>query len=167
MKIRCEHRIIGKLVGTSVKWPRNVNVSGRKFSIQFKQILIISSFSGLPAIYSAYEAQLLIDKGIAKVVKKQFHKSMPLDTVKMYQDIRDYHLQELTQIYCEKKIAESQKIIDRILAGKRKKVQETGGDVNEVTEESVIADIRKRYKFNEDNILVQIPTEEVFENGRQ
>lgn len=28
MKIRCSHRIVGKLIGCSVKWPRNTNLSG-------------------------------------------------------------------------------------------------------------------------------------------
>lgn len=166
MKIRSEHRIIGRLVGTSVKWPRNSNVSGTSISIQFSKKKYLSySVSGLPATYSAYEAQLLTDKGIAVVVRKIFPETIPPKTVKMYQEIRNSHHKQLTEIYCEKKIAESQKIIGKILAGKRKKVKETGGDVSQVTEDSIIADIRKKYKFNLDNILVQVPTEEVFENG--
>lgn len=33
MTIRTEHRIVGRLVGNSVKWPRNLSIKGKHFTL--------------------------------------------------------------------------------------------------------------------------------------
>lgn len=33
MKLRCEHQIVGKLIGSSVKWPRNTSLAGSLMTI--------------------------------------------------------------------------------------------------------------------------------------
>lgn len=60
---------------------------------------------------------------------------------------------------------EANKLMSRILDGKRKKVAKGGGDPNLVTEESILDDIRKRAIEDATSIYTQIPTQEPFDIG--
>lgn len=61
---------------------------------------------------------------------------------------------------------ECHKIIDKIIAGKRKKCQATGiGDPDQITEESVLNEVRQGIKFNPENAPNVIPTKEPFDAG--
>lgn len=148
MKIRCEHRILGKLIGCSVKWPRN------------------TTLSGLPAIYSPYETKLLVEKGFVQLKRQNFDLAPDEQTKRDYNSVREENFQKFTDIYCDKKIEESKNIINTIIAGKRKKIEKNGGNPDEVTVESILNDIRNKFVFNLDNILIQVPTEEPFNVGK-
>lgn len=122
---------------------------------------------GLPAIYSSYETQLLIDKGIVKLCKKKFNDASNVEFEKKYVEFGQEHLKADHEAYLEKRIEEVKKKMDKILAGKRKKVVKSGGDPNEVTEETIIEDVRIR-TINEaaNEIYIQVPIEEPFEDGK-
>lgn len=61
---------------------------------------------------------------------------------------------------------ECHKIIDKIIAGKRKKCRATGiGDPDQITEESVLNEVRQGIKFNPENAPNVIPTKEPFDTG--
>lgn len=122
---------------------------------------------GLPAIYSPYQTQLLIDKGIAKLIHRNL-EIVPREQSKLeYNAIRERHLCDFSTHYGQKKVERSRKLIDKILDGKRKKFARNGGDPNEVTEETVIDEIRKGCQFDSGNILVQVPTQEPFAVGEK
>lgn len=74
-------------------------------------------------------------------------------------------MKEFTNIYCDKKVEESRKLIDTILAGKRKKIEKAGGNPNDVTEQVVFDEIRRKHNFDLNTMLVQVPTQDPFHIG--
>lgn len=168
MSIRREHRIVGKLIGCSSKWPRNTNIPGENI---FKAFFFTNNQSyfhcqlGLPAIYSPYETQLLINKGIVQLCKKDLH-GPPSDQIKQqYSDFLKGQAETFNDIYREKRVEETKKIMPKILEGKRKKVLQTGGNPDDVKEEDILNDVRKRCKFDEKTMFVQLPMQEPFPAG--
>lgn len=122
-------------------------------------------FIGLPAIYSAYETQLLIDKGVIKLCKKALSDTLDKSLEKQYVDHCQEQVQGLHEIYREKRIDDAKKNMDKILEGKRKKAIKTGGDPNEITEDAILEEIQNRPVSADAGVLVQIPTQEPFEIG--
>lgn len=122
---------------------------------------------GLPAVYSPYQTKLLIDKGIAKLIHRNLDIFPSTQSKQEYNAIRERHLCDFSTHYSQKKVEQSRKLIDKILDGKRKKVAKNGGDPNEVTEDTVIDEIRKGCQFDSGNILVQVPTQEPFAVGEK
>lgn len=120
---------------------------------------------GLPAIFSPYQTQLLIDKGIAVLLRRDLDSSPAAQSIQEYDAIREQHSRDFSSNYSEKKIADSRKLMDKILGGKRKKVAKNGGNPDEVTEDTVIEEIKKRCQFDTFDILVQVPTQEPFAVG--
>lgn len=147
MKIRCEHRIVGKLVGASVKWPRNINLAG------------------LPAIYSPYQVQLLLDNGLVCLSKRKLDDAPDDDAVATYANVQATNQREFTENYVEKKLAEAMKIVDKVVGGKRRKIERTGGNPEEVSSETVLNELRQKWNVDAGNILVQVPTQESFADG--
>lgn len=127
--------------------------------------LIIFILSGLPAIYSPYETQLLIDKGTIQLCQKIFSDMPDEQTERQYEDrcaeqVKIYH-----DIYLEKKVEDAKKHMDKILAGKRKKAIKSGADLSQITEEAVLDEARKRAINDVSNVFIQVPTQEPFDVG--
>lgn len=172
MTIRVEHRIIGRLVGSTVKWPRNTVSHGKilnfnSFRLRKNKYISLKKqlITGLPAIYSPYETQLLIDKGIVQLCKKSFSDTLDESIEKQYVDHCQEQIQGLHEIYLEKRIDDAKKNMDKILEGKRKKAIKSGGDPNEITEDAILVEIQKRIVCDDAGVLVQIPTQEPFDIG--
>lgn len=119
----------------------------------------------MPAIYSPYETQLLIDKGVVQLCKKAFTDTPDQSIEKHYVEHCQKQIQGLHEIYHEKRIEDAKKNMDRILEGKRKKAIKSGDDPNEITEEAILDEIQKRVVSDDAGILVQIPTEEPYDIG--
>lgn len=125
------------------------------------------SISGLPAIYSPYETQLLIDKGIVQLCKKNFSDVPNEQFEKQYEEFGKKILKEGQEAYLAKRIEDVTAKMDQILAGKRKKVAKSGGDPNKVTEKTILEDVRSRAINEAPNIIhVQVPTQEPFDVGK-
>lgn len=101
-------------------------------------------FIGLPATYSPYETQLLIDKGGVQLCKKHF-SDQPSETFdKQYEEHSQQNIEMAHEVYVEKRVEEAKSLMPKILAGKRKKVMKSGDDPSKVTEESILDDVRQR-----------------------
>lgn len=121
--------------------------------------------SGLPAIYSPYETQLLLDKQIIQLCKKTF-SDCPNEIIEnVYEERCEEQIKAYHEIYTEKRIDEAKKLMDKILAGKRKKVAKSGGNPDEVTVETILDEVRKRAIQDTTNMIIQVPTQEPFETG--
>lgn len=83
----------------------------------------------------------------------------------MYEERCEEQIKVYHEIYMEKRIDEAKKLMDKILAGKRKKVAKSGGNPDEVTVDTVLAEVRKRAIQDTTNIVIQVPTQELFETG--
>lgn len=137
--------------------------------IQFRNlkiILIIKLIVGLPAIFSPYETQLLIDKGVVQLCKKAISDAFDKRLEKQYVEHCQEQMQASHEVYQEKRIEDAKKNMDRILAGKRKKAIKSGGDPNEVTEDAILDEVKNRPLADSTAVLVQVPTEEPFDIGK-
>ena len=86
---------------------------------------------------------------------------------KQYEEFGQEILKEGQEAYLAKRIEDATAKMDQILAGKRKKVAKSGGDPNEVTEETILEDVRTRAINEVPNIVhVQVPTQEPFDVGK-
>lgn len=56
--------------------------------------------------------------------------------------------------------------MQQILAGKREKVAKTGGDPDQITEQTILEDVRTRAINDDSNVSIQVPTQDPFEVGR-
>lgn len=172
MKIRVDYHIPGKLVGCCPKWPSNSNLVGKQLiksdkqkelSIQKAQIKIY--ILGLPAIFNPYEVRLLVTKGYAILVRKDFSKPPSEAVQQQYKNLLETNQEFLIDFCRENKVGESKKIIQKIVEGKRKKCKAKGLNPDDITEESVLNEIRENFQFNPQNNLIQIPTKEPFDAG--
>lgn len=120
---------------------------------------------GLPATFSPYETQLLIDKGIVQLRRKNFTNTPTEHDRQQYAHVMDENAKTYESIYRENKVKRTKEMMSRILEGKRKKMTKSGGDPMEVTEETVLDDIQKNFVIDLDNIFVQMPTEDPFNTG--
>lgn len=125
----------------------------------------IFAITGLPAIYSPCETQLLIDKGIVQLYEKTFCDVPDETTEKLYEERCNEQVKMCHEIYGEKKVEDARKYMERILSGKRKKAIKTGGDPNEITQEAVLDEARQRAINDVSNVFIQVPTQEPFDVG--
>lgn len=122
-------------------------------------------FLGLPAIYSPNETQLLIDNGVIQLCRKKF-SDVPDEAIdEQYEERLQEQIHVYQEVYQEKRIEDAMKIMDKILAGKRKKVAKSGGNPDEVTEEAILEDVRNRAIHDVTNVYIQVPTQEPFDVG--
>lgn len=132
----------------------------------WKNAIFNRKLAGLPAVYNPYEARLLVDKGYAVLVRKDFTDPPSQETKEEYLRIRQENLREIEEFFREKKVQECHNIIDKIIEGKRKKCRATGvGDPDQITEESILNEVRQGVKFNPENAPNVIPTKEPFNPG--
>lgn len=120
----------------------------------------------MPAIYSSYETQLLIDKGIIQLCRKNVDAEIDESIRIEYKNLLDENLKSFQDNYCDKKVEEVKKILPKIIAGKRKKCEKSGENPDDITEESVLNEIRKNCIVDSENIFTQIPTQEPFAVGK-
>lgn len=110
LKLRFTHRIIGNLIGTPVSKPRNA-----------------SSF-GLPAVLTSFEVKLGIDEGIIELRDS----GASLSRCPSEKEKRDFEALSKRQVYeqkepvIEKRMSEFKRCLPKIVAGKRKKLLQSG-----------------------------------------
>lgn len=83
-----------------------------------------------------------------------------------YREFKKHNEQEQQNYLCAKKVADSRKQIDKIVAGKRKKLLQSGvnGDEIAIDAEQVLKEIGDGCSFNTENTLIQVPTEHPYES---
>ncbi|CAO1374579.1 unnamed protein product [Diamesa serratosioi] len=148
MKLRTEYRVVGNLVGIPATHPRNLN------------------WSGLPAIFNDYEVKLLMEKKVVLLLNKTGLKDAPTEENKqLYQKIRTTQLTEQQEPYIKKRLDIIKRNVNKIVAGKRKKLLKSGVPENEITitEEDVLKEEESRLREGiTDNKFTQIPTQHPF-----
>lgn len=115
MTIRQKFRIFGKLVGLPVAQPRNIN------------------WHALPAVYSDFEAKLLLEKGFVVIEDKSLLQQPPSDEIsdtyhKFIDDIAD----EVKTNYIESRLAQTRLKMSQIMQGKRAKLLKMGKSEQEI-----------------------------------
>lgn len=70
------------------------------------------------------------------------------------------------EVYMDKRIEEAKSLMPKILAGKRKKVEKSGANPDDVTEETILKDVRQRAAGDATNVYIQVPTEDPFGVGK-
>lgn len=149
MKIRTEYRIIGNLIGCLTSHPRNI------------------SKAGLPAIYSSYEVQLLLDKNVIVVVRKIGLLTEPTSSIEReYKEILKKQKIEQNDYFKEARLVQTRNLMDKIIKGKKNKLRKSGvkeEDMN-ITPESVLKEEKDKIPdMTESNMYYQTPTEHPFQ----
>lgn len=149
MKLRTEYRIIGNLIGCLTSHPRNI------------------SKSGLPAIYSSCEVQLLLDKNVVVLISKIGLQKEPTSSIEEeYKVILENQKIEQNDYFKEARLEQTKNLMDKIIKGKKNKLRKSGvkdEDMN-VTPESVLKEEKEKIPdITESNMYYQTPTEHPFE----
>lgn len=124
---------------------------------------------GLPAILSHFELQLLLQKKVISLLSKTGLLSQPTEDQQLeYKEFQSSHLNGQHEFLRAHKVNESRKFIDDILRGKEKKLMKAGVKKEDIhlNEEDILNDISNSYEFNDDNALIQVPTEHPFDVGK-
>lgn len=101
-----------------------------------------------------------------QLCQKDFDADITQNMKTDYKNHIDENLNTINDIYCNKKIEDIKKILPKIIAGKRKKAEKTGANPDDITEQSVLEEIRaKNSDTGPDNIFTQVPTQEPFNVG--
>ncbi|KAL7052122.1 hypothetical protein ACKWTF_004775 [Chironomus riparius] len=108
IKLRTEYRIIGKFIGVSAPYPRNVNLQN------------------LPACYSDYETRLMIDEDIVDIYQKDFEEAPSEEMKVAYQDHQKGIREELMNAHMKNKLEITKQNMQQIIKGKRKKMIKSG-----------------------------------------
>lgn len=109
IKLRKEHRILGKLIGVAPPQPRNVNLFH------------------LPANFSEYETRLMIEENIAILEEKSELENQPTKQMKSdYDSHKERVIEEIQKPYIENKMKMVKSNMEQIIKGKRKKLLKMG-----------------------------------------
>lgn len=146
MTIRKKFRIVGKLIGVPVAKPRNIQ------------------WHGLPAVYSEFEAKLMIDKNLVLIEDKSSLKNPPTDEIKeIYEKYNNETNLEVQTSYIENRITSTRLRMQQIIKGKRNKLLKSGVPENkiQITPDDVLKEEadRLRATFSSSNLAAQIPTQ--------
>lgn len=149
MTIRKEFRIVGKLVGIPVSYPRNLQ------------------WNALPAVYSENEAKLLLDKNLVIIEDRKLLRNPPSEETKEIFNNHSKHLEEnLRQSYIKTRLEPTKAVMNDVIAGKRKKLLKSGVPENEinVTEEDIIREKTEQLQqsFPTSTVTTQILNEYPF-----
>lgn len=124
--------------------------------------------TGLPAILSGHELRLICELNLddIEVIVRTGLCDRPTPANKLtYNTFRDGCVTDQQAQLRHNKVVESRKVVDKILAGKRKKMAQAGAAETEVMQlsvDQVLQDIYNECTFNEDNALLQVPTQHPF-----
>lgn len=105
---------------------------------------------------------MLIERGYAVLIEKNFNETPSEDIQRKYKATIHKNESVIADFCREKKVQESEKAIDKIIAGKMKKSQARGLNPNEITVENILNEIRDNYIFKPENVLIEIPTTEPY-----
>ena len=108
IKLRTEYRIIGKLIGISAPYPRNVNLQN------------------LPACYSDYETRLMIEEDIIDLYEKDLEEAPSEEMKEAYKDHQKGIREELMNSHMKNKLEITKQNMQQIIKGKRKKLIKSG-----------------------------------------
>lgn len=108
-------------------------------------------------------------KNIITLLSKKRLLSQPTEEQQLqFKTFRSSHLTGQHEFLRANKINESRKFIADIVRGKEKKLMKSGVPKEDIhlNEEEILTEIGNSYEFNDDNALIQIPTEHPFDVGK-
>uniref|UniRef100_A0A1I8P9W0 tRNA-splicing endonuclease subunit Sen34 n=2 Tax=Stomoxys calcitrans TaxID=35570 RepID=A0A1I8P9W0_STOCA len=143
MKLRRDHHVVGALVGTCATrgWSAND--------------------SAMPVELTIWETRLLLEKNLAILVSKKDNllgEENEQELMKR-QERFEQRINNQEESLKDEKLKESERNIDKIVAGKRKKLLKQGVKEEDITldPKEILGEIRKSLKFDRKNALLDIP----------
>ncbi|XP_052872318.1 tRNA-splicing endonuclease subunit Sen34 [Anopheles cruzii] len=148
LSLRCNYRIVGNLIGVPVSHPRNIN------------------HQGLPAVLSACEMKLLLDKDVVCLIDKTTAlRTAPSGQQKeLYNSMITVQNEELRQPAMDARLDTFRKHLPNILEGKKQKLLKLGHTLQEIdiTPEKLLDEEREKIKQRKFDSMVQLPTKHPF-----
>lgn len=111
----------------------------------------------------------MLEKNIISLLSKKGLLSQPTEEQQLqFKNFQLNHLAGQHEFLRANKINESRKVIGDIIRGKERKLMKSGVRKEDIhlNEEDILKDIGNSYEFNDDNALIQIPTEHPFVVGK-
>lgn len=149
IKLKKDHRIVGKLIGVAPPYPRNVNLIH------------------LPAVYSEYETRLMLEENLIILEEKCDIQKEP--TEKMRKDFEKHQAavnDELLKTCIDNKLKSVKHNMSHIIKGKQKKLLKAGYSESEISisEEDILREEQEKLKQSicPKTYLSQVPTEHPF-----
>ncbi|XP_017040306.1 uncharacterized protein LOC108087454 isoform X2 [Drosophila ficusphila] len=125
--------------------------------------LTIFNLTALPVELTKFETQLILDENIAKLVdKSQALKNPPTeDELENYKTDFESRLEGQKEALKTEKLRETERYMEKILMGKRKKLIKQGKNemAAALTAEDVLKEMSDSFKFDRQNALVEVPCE--------
>lgn len=101
--------------------------------------------------------------GMAIVVNKvnRVRRYPTPDDEQNYKQFREEQISSQAELLKRNKVQQSEQMIDKIMSGKMKKLIKAGHKQEDIklNPVSVINEIAREYKFDPNNVLVQVPTQ--------
>ncbi|XP_058986354.1 tRNA-splicing endonuclease subunit Sen34-like [Musca domestica] len=143
MKLRRDHHIVGSLVGTC---------ASRGWS---------GSECTMPVELTPWETCLLVEQGLAVLVSKKTSllREENEQERKHYQEQLEQRISQQEEALKDEKLKQSEGNIEKILAGKRKKLLKQGVPEKDIKldPQEILNEIRQSIKFERKNALLDIP----------
>ncbi|XP_016994459.2 tRNA-splicing endonuclease subunit Sen34 [Drosophila takahashii] len=153
MELRSKYRIMGAPVGTA-------NTKGWS-----------PNQSTLPVELTKYETQLVLDENIAMLVDKSQDLRAKPTAEKLEEFKADFESRLLGQkeTLKDEKLRETERYMEKILTGKRKKLLKQGKHemAEALTAEDVLKEMSENFKFDRQNALVEVPCEHLKDHSAQ
>ncbi|XP_023300532.2 tRNA-splicing endonuclease subunit Sen34 [Lucilia cuprina] len=153
MTLRKHHHIVGALVGTC---------SNRGWS---------ANDCTMPVELSPLETRLLLEQGIAELVSKKESLLRQLSNEELLEHAKEFDLRinQQKDTLNEEKLKESERNMEKIMAGKRKKLLKQGVQEKDIhlNPSEILQEIRAGLKFDSKNALLDIPCAHAEEHEAQ
>jgi tRNA-splicing endonuclease subunit Sen34 len=151
IKLRIDHRIMGKLMGACVPYPRNVSING------------------LPACYTEFQTRFLLENDIVELEIKKDLQNQPTDAIKeAYQEHKNKLMNEIQEPLIEAKMLVVRSKMDSIIKGKKAKMRKMGVPEEDIkiTPEIILQQEEEKLRetlTTSNPSFTQIPTQHPFQ----
>lgn len=145
IRLRTKYKIMGKLIGAAVPYPRNV------------------ALNGLPAMYTSIQTKFMMERGIIELISgKQLTESPTEQMKEVYENHRAELIKDAEHFFVETRLEVMREKMEMIIQGKRAKLIKRGvkdTDIN-ITAEDVLREEVNRMKSTQSATIsyAQVPT---------
>lgn len=152
IQLRTKHRMMGKLVGAAVPYPRNITLNG------------------LPALYTDLQTRFMLERGIIELINGKQLTEPPTQEMKdAYENHKIGLVKDAERCFVETRLEVMREKMETIIQGKRAKLIKKGVKEMDIkiTAEEILNEEEKRIKSSLSTTVTyaQIPTEHPIKVG--
>jgi tRNA-splicing endonuclease subunit Sen34 len=152
IQLRTKHRMMGKLIGAAVPYPRNVTLNG------------------LPALFTDIQTRFMLERGIVELISGKQLTEPPTEEMKdAYENHKIGLVKDAERFFVETRLEVMREKMEMIIQGKRAKLIKKGVKEMDIkiTADEILSEEEKRIKSSLSATITyaQIPTEHPIKVG--